>query len=146
MTTKTVLHHYLGTGLKFEDWSGQINELKSVYFYEKGDIFVNGYSLIEVKPALHSMNRLTQPLENGDIPILMLAKIAFPEQDWKLVDKCAKFNRYYSFFYSEGFQLVYNGIHLRVNNQLECFQYLINNHFNCFSLPESEYIEKSTLK
>ena len=142
MTTqnKSVLHHYLGTGLILLDKNGkQINMDASVY-----NAIVT-YGIDRGKPALHSMNRLTQPLENGEIPILELAKIA-TRQDWYINnDKCVNSGCQFS-YQNESFIL--NSFHgeISVPAQLSLFQYLINNHLNVFNLPESEYIEKSTLK
>jgi len=191
--TKTVLHHYLGTGLqcqlikdKTDDFEDQdfsdadkfrkgaiweligVNHAKDLHIpmgegYLDGFLYRNEFTYVNfhrgVLPALHSMNRLTMPLENGEIPMLELAKIAFPQWPWSEMRKwqvnenleCLEFDfpqlPEYCFGNSDtmDFWAMAGSEDRRINNQLQLFQYLINNHFNCFGLSESEYIEKSTL-
>jgi len=154
--SKTVLHHYLGTGLKMMyEKSGRIITLEGLH-YEKDDKLIirarEGYYDSEIwnfKPALHSMNRLTMPLENGEIPLIELAKINDPDLDWFLSKENKCVSGGWFFYYDpqkKEFKLKFQNHFAWTSNTMQIFQYLINNHFNIFNLPESEYIEKSTLK
>ena len=131
--SKTVLHHYLGTGLLVQ-FGTKEPFLRDLYADNVESAINSGL------PALHSMNRLTMPLENGEVPLIELAKMCFPNEEWNVFQNqvhCKTMR----FWYDEK-----NGFHLTGDvfrvNQLQLFQYLINNHFNCFGLSESEYIEK----
>ena len=156
---KTVLHHYSGTELiMFNSKSGKTSKLDGISIEEESVKVLSGNLLYSLdlwpfKPALHSMNRLTIPLENGEIPLIELAKICRPSVYWSGTEKDRAIGHSpvcdrYEFYYSDGsFYIIQDPSGFRdVPNQLECFQYLIKNHFNVFGLSESEYIEKSTLK
>lgn len=151
--SKTVLHHYLGTGLKMISESGTkltlhgLHDLSddTINYILENEVLNSRY--VELKPALHSMNRLTMPLENGEIPLLECAKIAFPNKNWEIHGNSAKTKGDWSdYFRYTNDRFLYNGLDNNyIPNEIQLFQYLIKNHFNVFSLPESEYIEKSTL-
>lgn len=156
-TNKTVLHHYLGTGLKMISESGTkltlhgLHDLSddTINYILENEVLNSRY--VELKPALHSMNRLTIPIENGEVPIVELGKIAFPESYHYPTKSKGEINgeeciKKIALTYSDGFQAKKNKSIVSVPNQLQLFQYLIKKHFNCFGLSESEYIEKSTLK
>ena len=159
--SKTVLHHYLGTGLKMISESGTkltlhgLHDLSddTINYILENEVLNSRY--VELKPALHSMNRLTMPLENGEIPLLVLAAICgtcssndFVIDGFYARHKTQKESTFeYSetascFLWRESEKWKDFGA---VPRQLHMFQYLIKNHFNVFNLPESEYIEKSTL-
>jgi len=174
---QVVLTHDLTDDYSWQDWTESVNEDSfkqgaiwtlsgftdpklnisagegelSEYILQREDRTWISVDSKSFKPALHSMNRLTMPLENGEIPILQLAKIGYEGYDsqvWELdVDNYCVSGSLVFAYDEKGFNVAcyYNGSQ-PVKNQLQLFQYLINNHFNCFGLSESEYIEKSTLK
>lgn len=156
--SKTVLHHYLGTGLLIEFYEneqfgrGDWHEVRYVQELNSYHLGIDRVSR-RIKPALHSMNRLTLPLENGQIPLIELAKICRPSVYWSGTEKYRAIGHSpvcdrYEFYYSDGsFYIIQEPNGFRdVPNQIQLFDYLRKNHFNLYNLPESEYIEKSTLK
>ena len=148
--TKTVLHHYLGTELEMINNLGDrifLNELAFIIPYA----FLISEKPLKWKPALHSINRLTMPLENGEIPILELAKIAFPDWEFELNKSGAIARKHFSrifFYWCDTYFSAFDETakSIDVPNQIRLIDYFHKKHFNLYGLSESEYIEKSTLK
>jgi len=121
------------------------------------DTFLNE----KYKPIVHSLSKLTEPiLENGEIPIVELFKIAFPDFEKYDLFKTKgvvirkhlvgylefEFDAERSCFKSTHYndKIVVIG-YFGVPNQLQLFEKLKEWHFNIYDLPIGEFIEKSTL-
>jgi len=127
--------------------------------YVRGELSLTAISSICVeakitdwKPYLFSLSKLTEPvLENGEIPIVELAKMAgYSEFDdsediSKLENKQVhSINRDW-FAYDNGFIGGNEYGTIGCKDQLLLFEKLKEWHFNIYDLPIGEYIEKSTL-
>lgn len=148
---KDVAHYYLNTDLKmmFEK-SGRIITLKGVqHTGAKNIIWIDSekfyeYTIWNFKPILRPMSDLTKPLEDGIIPIVELAKLSFPNENWRLTVDRASSPRLNLGFDSNSFW-AYNYMSDKnetIFDQLALFQYLLKHHFNVFNISESEYIKK----
>lgn len=97
-------------------------------------------ALRNIKPILRPMS-LTTPIKIDGvevIPIVELAKISYPEYDWKIDDAlnsvygklCFGYAKTRSFFWVDD----YNGGFYRTPNQLSLFQWLFKNKFDVLNL------------
>lgn len=105
------------------------------------------------KPHLHSLDKLTEPiLDGGLIPIVELAKTAFKDWKWNIINnmcvsKIEEANYYFQF--NEGVFECFSfnkggGITgMYFGNHLNLFEKLKEWHFNIYDLPKEMYIEKS---
>jgi hypothetical protein len=120
-----------------------------IKIYTGSSFFV--YDSEKMKLILRPMSDLYKEI-NGKIDIIELAKIAFPKKKFEvrqsgcwhrsekfLYDKATKsFRTLYEDggAFSEGSQVLY---------QLPLFEYLFDNHYNVFGLPEDEFININTI-
>jgi len=116
----------------------------------KGRVRMEMTSPENVKPLLHSLDKLTEPiLEGGLIPIVELAKISWSNIDWEVGKDCAKNELYKCHFIYHKLDKSFScgdGNHWSVNRQLHLFEKLKEWHFNIYDLPKEMYIEKSKIK
>lgn len=107
-----------------------------------------------VKLSLLPLSALTEPSEDGTVPIVELAKIATEEDgDWHIFqgmawsdEECLAYN---FFIETSPFKmcLQYHDEWSNLPNQLQLFQYLFKHHFDVFGLIEKGLaIDKRTLK
>lgn len=176
---KDCIHHYLNTGLKMnvkiDASTGEICLLKNVgedEFICQDESLTEVYSSedYEIKPLLLPMSALTEPLEDGTIPIETLARMAD-----RTLKCCYEHNhdsdeKYYSVRYQSdidetvmceflvcyginfGFQCnatmkrtnsnFSDQVNIAMDNQLALFEYLFAHHFDVFDLDRSEWIDK----
>jgi len=155
---KDCLHHYLNTGLKIQAKGGMIYTLN---FEIYNLTIISGW-----KPLLLPMSALTEPLEDGTIPIVELARIATNFVFGNLLDftKAELFSEldssglvvYYeskervSFTADfdctrKDFSLYSDGNSLNLD-KLALFEYLFKHHFNVFDLAPELWIDKRTVK
>lgn len=120
--------------------------------YRRGlKTFVNGYNF---KPLLLPLSALTEPIEDGTVPIVEAAKIAYKWQKWdeKRINKNNGVleGSPYDFWFSEEkreFMLCDGGGYLHINNQLQLFEYLYSIHADIYGLiPAGLAIDKRTVK
>lgn len=138
---------YLPYGLKIHTGS-EIIELGGFHNENWLNIFGNEiYCEGEIKPILHPISDLTKPsLECGLIPIVELAKIAYPKilkgihqvGNICFIDSREK----YVFGYANeasSFICTYipENRNCFVNNQLDLFEYLFAHHFDVYGLIEA---------
>lgn len=105
------------------------------------------------KPILLPISALTEPMEDGSVPIVELAKIAYKWQKWdeKRINKNNGVleGSPYDFWFSEEkreFMLCDGGGYLHINNQLQLFEYLYSHHFDIYGLITAGLaIDKRTL-
>lgn len=102
-----------------------------------------------LKLKLRSLSSLCEPLEDGSVPIVELAKMAFPKRTWELrksgcwsIDMKFIYDKYNTSFstlcedggaYSDG---------LIVHNQLDLFNYLFQHHFDVYGLIDKDLANK----
>lgn len=167
------LKGYLGTGLKVIDEEiGKIFEVCGCDFSEN-ELLVNDnidgsierYCLDLLKPLLLPLSALTEPLEDGSVPIVELAKIAFGEIE--VLDTTQKDGLYAVKFIDEeedttvfsyntnvcSFQADYMDMEelerriTIVPRQLQLFEYLYSKHFDIHNrIPAGLAIDKRTVK
>lgn len=120
---------------------------------------MSGKELDEIKPLLLPLSALTEPLEDGSVPIVELAKAAWTNNE-PLINKYFisndilkyKFDGdeyYFSFDKSCGFSFCRMTPHqtfMPINNQIKLFEYLFANHFDIYGLIDAGLaIDKRTL-
>lgn len=110
------------------------------FMYEDDLVFSN--EMKTSTPLLLPLSALTEPLPNGETPIVELAKIAFPKDEW-IIDagmRCSISDGWASpksfVFHQYGFMCGENNRAHSVSNQLRLFQYLYKNHFDLHNLIE----------
>lgn len=129
------------------NWIGWCGAFKD----EHGERFV---PLTEIKPLILPISALTEPLQNGTVPIIEAAKIAYKWQKWdeKRINKINGVleGSPYDFWFSEEkkeFMLCNGGGYLPINNQLQIFEYLYSIHADIYGLiPSGLAIDKRTVK
>ncbi len=152
------LKNYLGTRLKVEGQTHKdIFELGGM----DGDIALlvghGRVDLFDIKPLLLPLSALIEPMDDGSVPIVELAKILYSEISWtgkfKLVDNEVHFDSYESFnlfwydYESKEFMVRMYETDSFPENQLQLFEYLFANHFDIFGLIYAGLaIDKRTLK
>jgi len=162
------LKHYFGTGLKVID-----EEMQEVFDacgcdFSENELLINDnidgsvehYCLNLLKPLLLPLSALTEPMEDGSVPIVELAKIAsfiHNPNDGYVIE-----TYWYSYGCKSGdYTFWYNGIGNFnctkttgdkvsteiIQNQLQLFEYLFANHFDIYGLIDAGLaIDKRTLK
>lgn len=116
--------------------------------------------LDELKPLLLPLSALTEQLQDGSVPIVELAKMAWTNNE-PLIKKYYISNYilkytfdgdeyYFSFDKSYGFSFCRMTPHqtfMPINNQLQLFEYLYSKHFDIYGLiPAGLAIDKRTVK
>jgi len=156
------LKNYLGTGLKgvIAD-DGIVRELHGLYKYTLQVIpSKHGFTHCVheyFKPLLLPLSALIEPMEDGSVPIVDLAKMLYSEISWtgkfKLVDNEVHFDSYESFnlfwydYESKEFMVRMYETDSFPENQLQLFEYLFANHFDVYGLiPAGLAIDKRTIK
>jgi len=166
---QVVLTHDLTDDYSWQDWTESVNEDSfkegavwtlsgftdpklmissgegelSEYILQREDRTWISVESKSFKPALHSMNRLTMPLENGEIPTEKILELINRDNLSNITHYAVKdlvMNLSDLYFTKDLTDT------LRFSDFLTIKNYLEQNHFNLYNLPESEYIEKSTLK
>lgn len=151
METKLTLEniaYYLPYGLKAELQTAiNFGEIYEVTGLNSDIVKLDGLEywnhLFEIKPLLRPMSQLTQKItiEGKEcIPIVELAKIAFPNVEWEA-------NRSLKISYKDRYMFEYwndsfcfwdgDGKKGRVPNQLQLFQWLYKNKFDVFGLCDA---------
>lgn len=100
-------------------------------------------------PLLLPLSDLTEPLQDGSIHIVELAKIAFPDEKWIREGDIAISNEGLWFWYNtESFGFSCDGkIDNYVPNQLQCFEYLYSIHADIHGLiPSGLAFDKRNFK
>ena len=111
-------------------------DLRTVAFYMENS------EHIYFKPILRPLSDLIKPcLEEGKVPIVELAKMAFPTMEWKLETNIAESNNGCWFMYNyESFGFAIDGTMTNyVPNQMLLFQQLYKWHFDVFGLIGEGY-------
>lgn len=101
-------------------------------------------------PLLLPLSALTEPMEDGSVPIVELAKIMYPNHnEWRLSsggNYAVIRNGYMTFEYDGGnncFLLNNSGI----MDQMKCYEYLFAHHFDIYDLIGAGLaIDKRTIK
>lgn len=117
--------------------------------WRSGKKLVESFTLEDITLVLLPMSALTEPLEDGTIPIVELAKIANPGLNWRLsVDRAISDG--FNFGIDSGSFWLYDYIYdrnLTIFNQLSLFQYLFKHHFDPLDLiGKGLAIDKRTIK
>ena len=143
---------YLPYDLKW--YHSNNNKLGNVTFYNVNTI-INGVNNQNYKILLHPISNLYKPLENGDIPIVKLAKVAFPYHTWQFKDDMAisdteegklcfiyvRLADYFRAYYD------YRLNKIDVPNQTQLFDYLNEHHFDYKNLINRGFaIDINTIK
>lgn len=125
-------------GIRYSTITGCYHiEVMPHFNYEGGS---TGKSFDEFKPLFLPLSALTEQLPDGSIPIVELAKVAFPnfqtirlndEKTMAIIDSLSTYDFKYS---NDSFEVVYSrfGGYFRscyVPHQLALFKYLYANHF-----------------
>lgn len=104
-------------------------------------------------PILHPISCLTKTIQHEGrefIPIVELAKIAFPDRYWEIdgngVAKAEYIDDPIQFWYSHMVKGFCNNWKPYTPNQYQLFQKLAEWHINFVGIPEGLYIDKNTLK
>lgn len=159
------LKHYLGTGLKFGKEGQAYHEFEMAGIINEFVVSTNSTHrrIGKYKPLMLPLSALTEPLPDGSIPIVELAKMISNENDWhfnsdnNLAEKYVCADNFYLFeFLESDFCFRYEMwseneclVSDKKFNQLMVFEYLYANHFwlGDQSLFETgEIIDKRTLK
>lgn len=148
--------------------------IKEVHGFMNEEVFIdyngigtdmNGKELFEITPLLLPLSAITEPLEDGSVPIVELAKMAFGEID--VLDTTQKDGLYAVKFIDEeddttvfsyntnvcSFQADYMNMEelerriTIVPRQLQLFEYLYSKHFDIHNrIPAGLAIDKRTVK
>jgi hypothetical protein len=85
---KDVLHHYLGTGLKYLQISKgnfscdvNVSEIKTMDLNNMNDLLRKRYHVISCTPCFLPMSALTEPMEAGTVPLIELSKLTNASTD-----------------------------------------------------------------
>ena len=125
--------------------------IEAMYDGDKFDIFFE----TDFFPILLPMSDLYKPLDNGNMPLVELTKIAYANhKDFRLVKDRVELTSggltFYKFYwYDNGFVTIYSpdGIGRIIPNQLQLFEYLFEHHFDVYGLIEKGLaIDINTLK
>lgn len=106
----------------------------------------------DFKLCLLPLSALTEPMEDGSVPIVELAKIAYPNNDWVLRDNLGTIaesdtGMYFMYLRDSNSFYIDGNISGCVPNQLQLFEYLYSKHFDIYGLIESGLaIDKRTVK
>lgn len=133
---------------------GYVKEDGGEYLFYSGENGSMGnYNPEYFKPHLLPISCLTKPLEhNGEtfIPIVELAKIAFPDRCWEIdgngVAKAEYFDDPIQFWYSHMAKGFCNNWKPYTPNQYQLFQKLAEWKINFTLIPEHLYIDADTLE
>ncbi|QWT88135.1 hypothetical protein KBP46_10035 [Chryseobacterium sp. PCH239] len=155
---------YLPYDLEFEAFGrrGKINEIQLKPDFVLGldiDSHVRHFYPDSGLPILYDLSYLTKEIEHEGkkiTPIVELAKLGTGEQECGVTNgnlgtcyvNAKNEKKGFFIYHPEGYfiwQVGKNAEPMIVKNQLKLFQKLLEWHFNIFSLPESEYINKATL-
>jgi len=168
------LKHYLGTGLACKLKFDGKQDLPWYYEKDEDDLFQlegmmldwYGNAILEIKPILLPLSALTEPIEDGIVPIVELAKMAEmlePISFDKMEDHVRlqrgvtakdRFNHQWLMFdFKHGFSMWHKPHNepdhrpTLLDNQLQLFEYLFANHFDVYGLLDANLaIDKRTLK
>lgn len=167
-----ILKNYLGTGLLGREWAGSsdyclfgINENNAIW---KPNYTTHKKPLsslparTDCKPLLLPLSALTEPMKDGSVPLIEIAKIIHEKKDCNLVDYSLMdgIGGYFGVWCDWGINFETNTIYYpeincfiaKVNGkqvtqfyQLQLFEWLFEHHFNVYNLPEDKFIDKRTL-
>lgn len=132
---KPIIHTCNGINFLFGDWCLNSKETN------------DAYPVQNCKLLLYPSSQLTKPMEDGSVPIVELAKIAFPDNDWRL-DKentCAIYEDYRFYFSIDSFFCESEEGLLGVASQVPLFRKLAEMKVNFMNLPEHLWIDVTTL-
>lgn len=143
--------HYLPYGLKVNSPDNQVYELTAWPYAGRNLTYIQEFFENEDEPILRPMD-LTKAIQvegTEVIPIVELAKIAFPDEDWRKPNGVFYYpkarNSYpkipIDFTYNNGFSAVkdhchYDAQNIYIPNQLALFQWLFKHKFDVFNLIE----------
>lgn len=148
---------YLPYGLNFIIESGLIFKLRATHIFNNHTGIYKGLEK-QAKLLLLPLSALTEPLEDGTVPIVELAKIAglnFIKIDsiqitngWIQILSQPK-DSFYRFVYDSktmGFRYYIDGNLYHLSNQLQLFEYLYLKHFDIYGLIDAGLaIDKRTV-
>lgn len=174
------LKNYLGTGLKCKLKFDGKQDLPWYYEKDEDDLFElegmmldwYGNAILEIKPILLPLSALAEPMEDGSVPIMELAKInGFTPQNYSIElqnDTIVLYGEQFShpeerltarFFFEldvdncnmdKGIEFKDNAVESifsPLREQLKSFEYLFANHFDVYGLiPSGLAIDKRTIK
>ena len=157
----THLAPYLPYGLKWKfDGEDLTHDVVGLDITNRGVKLVspyNDYGDCEIssgKPILLPMSSLYTEMEDGKVPAIELAKIANPKTTWTLQPDCnfplSNIGELFAWTIDENefyFHLEWKDYSKHYFNQLGCFQYLFENHFDVFGLIDKGLaINKTKIK
>ena len=157
----THLAPYLPYGLKWKfDGEDLTHDVVGLDITNRGVKLVspyNDYGDCEIssgKPILLPMSSLYTEMEDGKVPAIELAKIANPKTTWTLQPDCnfplSNIGELFAWTIDENefyFHLEWKDYSKHYFNQLGCFQYLFENHFDVFGLIDKGLaIDKTKIK
>ena len=116
--------------------------------FEFHDNGIETFGSFKRKLILRPLSDLTKPcLEGGKVPIVELAKIAFPHLEWNLDCGIAESNTNVWFAFNNNSFFMDGTITNSIPNQIQLFQWLYRNHFDIHGLIGKNYaIDINTLK
>lgn len=161
---KHIQHYELSgdNGLKFKHENNtEPIQLDSILFKcewnftftdNKGNPDVGLFS--QIKPILLPMSSLYTEMEDGKVPAIELAKIANPKTTWTLQPDCnfplSNIGELFAWTIDENefyFHLEWKDYSKHYFNQLGCFQYLFENHFDIYGLIDKGLaLDKTKIK
>lgn len=129
------------------EWQVEISEVA-------GDDSFGLIDLDEIIPLLLPMSSLYTEMEDGKVPAIELAKIANPKTTWTLQPDCnfplSNIGELFAWTIDENefyFHLEWKDYSKHYFNQLGCFQYLFENHFDIYGLIDKGLaIDKTKIK
>lgn len=142
-----------GIKIKVRDWVydeefyiESINRCNSINVMDCPTNLSEKIDISHIIPILRPLTDLYKPMENGEIPIVELAKIAYPKCEWRLSGKYA-IDYYKAFTYRQGIGFVMclqrNICIMKiVYNQYKLFDWLYEHHF---WLGDQSYFEKGLI-
>ena len=157
----THLAPYLPYGLKWKfDGEDLTHDVVGLDITNRGVKLVspyNDYGDCEIssgKPILLPMSSLYTEMEDGKVPAIELAKIAKPKTTWTLQPDCnfplSNIGELFAWTIDENefyFHLEWKDYSKHYFNQLGCFQYLFENHFDVFGLIDKGLaLDKTKIK
>ncbi len=152
---------YLPYGLKWKfDGEDLTHDVVGLDVTNRGVKLVspyNDYGDCEIssgKPILLPMSSLYTEMEDGKVPAIELAKIANPKTTWTLQPDCnfplSNIGELFAWTIDENefyFHLEWKDYSKHYFNQLGCFQYLFENHFDVFGLIDKGLaLDKTKIK
>ena len=104
----------------------------------------------QIKPLLLPLSALTEPMEDGSVPIVELAKLAFPNHIWYLnrmgTHAVCDTGRLV-FEFDDAYNIFLLDDSANMIDHIKLFEYLFANHFDVYDLiPTGLAIDKRTIK